>query len=143
MAKVTAVKVNPASGDDHTILRVSSDSNSTIISTAEKGEILKVVGEEGDQYKVVVKPTSLNNVKGGSGDTGTCLANPYTYLYLDYMKKKILGKVNNGTDIQIIELADEHPGFFKVKCQTTNGMKIGYIEVRYVFRSCLEPSLEA
>ena len=139
---VTSVQINPASGDDHASLYISPDASSTPVGTVEKGEILKVVGNDNGYYQVALKPTSENKCKGGSSDNGTCMANPYTFLYDNPRKYKSLGRINNGTDLKILEVDDEHPGMFKVRCVTTNGLRTGYMESRYVYRSSIEASEE-
>jgi hypothetical protein len=140
--QVTTVRINPSSGDDYATIRLTDNPESPILETVEKGEVLRVMGKENGYYKVAITPKTENVVKGGSGSTGCCLANPYTYLYNNTRKYKSLGRVNNGTALEILEVDDEHPGMFKVKCVTSNGTRIGYMEARYIFRSCIEASPE-
>ena len=135
---ITSVQVNPASGDSVASLYMAPDASGIPVGNVNTGEILKVVGNDNGYYQVAVKPPmDDNSFKGGSADTGTCLANPYTFLYDNPRKYKSLGRINNGTNLKILELDDDHPGMCKVRCVTTNGTRTGYMECRYVYRDSI------
>ena len=134
---VTSVRVNPASGDDHTTIFKSSDSDSEPIGTVEKGTILKVTGKSNGYYKVALTHGGKGTAIGGGGDTGVTFAIPYTFLYNNPEKHKSLGRLNNGTKITIIG-ANEDSTMLKVTGVTTNGTKTGWVEARYVYRSNLK-----
>lgn len=134
---LVTIRVNPASGDSSAVLYGSSDAESTQIGTVEKGEVLKVLDRGNKFTEVQITPRGANTPKGGSSDEAICIANPYTYMYKDNKRKTILGRVNNGTWINILEINDDN-GMYKVKGMTINGIYSGYMEARYLFRKCLD-----
>lgn len=134
--QITSVKVNPASGDDSAVLYTSSSSESAQVDTVEKGTILKVLDRGSKFTEVQITPRGENEPKGGSSDQAICIANPYTNMYSDNRRKHVLGRVNNGTWIEILDISDR--GMYKVKGQTINGTKTGFMEARYLFRKCLD-----
>ena len=135
MAIPRTVRVNPASGDDHASLTVNGEP----IASVDKGTILKVLGASGSSYKVEYDPTikDEDNVPmGGISSKGVIAADPYTYMYNNQYKHKSLGRLNNGTPIEILELPDK--GMYKVSGLTTNGMREGYVEPRFIYRAADE-----
>ena len=126
------VIVNPSSGDKTTSLFTDPDSSSGVVSTVEKGTILKVTGSSGNYYMVEYDNGKPNVTQGGTANTGTVMAYPYATMYSDTRKKDIAGNINNGTGIEIVD--DSNPALIKVRAATTQGHLEGYIDAKYIYR---------
>ena len=126
------VIINPASGDKTASLFASPDSSDEIVTTVEKGTILKVTGTSGNYYMVEYDNGQPNVTKGGTANTGTIVAYPYVSMYSDLRKTEILGNINNGTPITILD--DSNSSLIKVSAFTTQGHLEGYVEAKYIYR---------
>lgn len=133
MAKL--IQINPASGDKEASLFSGTDEFSEVLETVPKGTILKVLGEGGGYYEVAYENKLPNVPQGGTLNTGCIIASPYAYMYIDIDRMNLLGKVNNGTVVAILD--DSDPKMYKIEAFTTNGQYEGYIEPRYIMRDTI------
>ena len=129
MAKMIMVK--PSNGDKSAALFSDPNSSSAIIADVPAGTMLKVIGTEGKYYTVEYDGGMKNELHGGVEPEGTIVAYPSAPMYSDTSKTQIIGNINNGTYCEIIDDLDQT--MFNVKAMTTEGMKTGYVEIKYVY----------
>lgn len=124
--------INPASGDSTAQIFSDPDSSSEPLETVPVGTMFKVIGKVGNYYEIDYESSDPGEACGGSGYTGVVMAYPYAKLYLDITKSKIIGNVNNGTTITILN--DDSPHIYQISTLSTNGELTGYIDAKYIFR---------
>ena len=124
------IMINPASGDDKAAL--FDPATGEVAMTVPKGTIFKVVDSNNRYYSVSYDDGSVTGARGGTENTGVIAAYPSTDLYQESDRKRIIGKMNNGTPINILD--DSDPSIFKVSGISTNGKLEGYVRSKYIVR---------
>ena len=134
------IRVSPKNGDKEATLF----SDGIPVKTVPAGTILsaysKNTADKGGAYNIYGEPSSPNVIKGGCSRSAAIIARPYAYMYKDVYKHKIYGKLNNGTQVTILEYDDDGYGFCKVKGLTENGEFEGYVECRYIYAASISNS---
>lgn len=134
------IMINPASGDSTASLFSDPDSLETPLESVSKGTILKVVSSAGKFYQVEYDNGVPNKTRGGSAMEGTVVGYPYSNMYSDVIKSSIVGLVNNGTSVKILD--DSEEDMIYIEAFTTQGSYKGYVEARCIYRNLTDEERE-
>lgn len=134
------IKINPASGDTEATLFSSASSESEPIGTVKKGDLLKLLSRSGDYYEVSYDSGLPPGCRGtGTLMTGMVVAYPYATVYKDKKRLRLESYVNNATTLEILD--DSDPKTFLIKVMTRDGLRVCWIETRYIMRDTIDPKV--
>lgn len=132
------IKINPASGDDYATLFSGADSSSTPLGMVHKGDLLKVVSASSGYFQVSYDSGLPDGCRGnGTCMSGMIVAVPYAAVYKDKNRRRIESYANNATTLKILD--DKDKKIFKVRVQTRDGVRDGWVETRYIMRDSIDP----